>query len=99
VQWPPRRVRCTGRWVHSAAWFSATTAGPKPRRICQQDSGVDVPMRTVWTAPSGGTVFGHSLVNGVLTADVVDDTSEQWVTVGTVVYRNGHATYTPATPR
>jgi hypothetical protein len=62
VQWPPRRVVCTARWVHSAADFSALGAGPKPRTICRQERGVDVRMRRVWTVPRNGedwVVYGR----------------------------------------
>jgi hypothetical protein len=98
VQWPPRRVACTGRWVHSAASFSSLAAGPRPRTICQQEHGVDIPMRTVWSVPPNDgnwVVFGRALAGGVeLQADVIDLTSEPGRYVGTVYYRNGVATTT-----
>jgi hypothetical protein len=97
VQWPPRRVACTGRWVHSAADFSSLSAGPKPHTICQQEHGVDVPMRRVWTVPPNDgywVVYGRRLADGELQADVIDMESELSRYVGTVYYRNGVATTT-----
>jgi hypothetical protein len=96
-QWPPRRVACTGRWVHSAAYFSALTRGSKPRTICQQDSGVDIPMRRVWTVPPNDgdwIVYGRTLAQGELQADVIDMSTELSRYVGSVYYRNGVATTT-----
>src|SRR4051794_23253224 len=102
VQWPPRRVRCTGRWVHSAAYFSSLSAGPRPRTICQQDNGVELPMRRVWTVPPNDgnwIVYGRQLADGELQADVVDLTSEAGRYIGSVYYRNGVATTAGFTPR
>jgi len=102
VQWPPRQVRCRGRWVHSAAYFSSLSAGPKPRTICQQDDGVELPMRRVWTVPPNDgnwIVYGRQLADGELQADVVDLTSEAGRYIGSVYYRNGVATTAGFTPR
>lgn len=98
VPWPLPRLRCTGRWVHSAEYFNPLSAGPRPRRICLQDSGVTVRMKTVYRLPepqSGWELLGEHLSGGTLTAAVFDTTSEPWRRVGTVVYRDGAGTFAP----
>ena len=93
--WPLRHLRCLGRWVHSAEYFNLLTAGPKPRSICLQDR-LTLPFRVVYSGEPTWEVVGRQLTNGVLYADVYDDDgSYNPPLVGTVVVRDGVATFAP----
>jgi hypothetical protein len=95
VVWPVRNLRCLGRWVHSAEYFNELTAGPKPRTICLQDR-LTLPFGVVYSGEPTWEVVGRRLTDGVLYADVYDDDGTyNEPQVGTVVVRDGVATFTP----
>jgi hypothetical protein len=98
VSWPPRTLRCRGKWFHQIAG-GLNAFGPKPRTICLEGPGISIPARTVYTLPqpmvnADWGLFGQVLIPGGLLASVYDLSAEPHVVPleGELVYRNGVGT-------
>jgi hypothetical protein len=98
VSWPPRALRCRGKWFHEIAG-GLNAYGPKPRTICLEGPGISIPTRTVYKLPqpaSDGSwgLFGQTLIPGGLLASVYNVGAEPHaiVFIGELVYRNGVGT-------
>ena len=68
TSWPPRTLRCRGKWFHQIAG-GLNAYGPKPRTICLEGPGISIPTRSVYKLPQPATdgswgLFGQALIPG-----------------------------------
>jgi hypothetical protein len=96
VHWPPRALRCRGKWFHQVAG-GLSDYGPKPRNICLEGPGISIPMRTVYKLPAhegSWAIFAQALVPGGVLGAVYDVSAEPHVVTfeAELVYRNGRGT-------